>query len=78
MGVYWLKMLHPPPKLALSEKYANSAQTYGRGDTVDLVETREMVGLADVLGIYWPPQASPSGKHVNGRAAVSGEGKKTQ
>jgi hypothetical protein len=27
-------MLHPPPKLALSEKYANFPQTYGRGDNV--------------------------------------------
>jgi hypothetical protein len=32
MEVYWLNMLHPPPKLALSEKYANSGKTYGRGD----------------------------------------------
>jgi hypothetical protein len=38
MGVYWLKMLHPPPKLELSEKYANSAKTYGRGDKHDAVE----------------------------------------
>jgi hypothetical protein len=36
MEVYWLRMLHPPPKLALSEKYANSAKPTDEGIRISL------------------------------------------
>jgi hypothetical protein len=51
MGVDWLKMLYPPLKLALSEKYTNSAQTYERGDSV--LQRELYLGTRDTVAGVW-------------------------